>query len=236
MRQFPKNLLITIALIVLLVVSASVSADADEILYKTCFPQKSPAVKEAEECKDEDCGLAVNAEEEVAPRIEKAQTYKFLGATDHGIIWGANTYRVLGEERVRFLLYVVTPAVTKVTYQDKGYALIPERVIRTAFFSSFGEYRGSSVSVSYKVEKKVERQEEADAEKGVLEMVDLHCSAKKLKIYDNHTLYYRTINDPSNEGSCVELLWEKPKTPLRWQPVSSLMMDILTRYYCKNTH
>jgi hypothetical protein len=114
--------------------------------------------------------------------------------------------------------------------------LIPERVIRTAFFSSFGEYRGSSVSVSYKVGKKVERQEEVDAEKGVLEMVDLHCLAKKLKIYDNHTIYYRTIDDRSCEGSCVELLWEKPKAPLRWQPVSSLMMDILTRYYCKNTH
>lgn len=234
MAQITKRLLITSALIVLSAASALASADADEVLYKTCLPKKEFTVKETEECKDEDCGLVVQEEVEPAPRVEKTQRYRFLGATDHGMIWGANTYRVIGDDRVRFLLYVVTPAVTKVTYQDKGYALIPERVIRTAFFSSFGEYRGSSVSVSYKTEKRVERQEEFDAEKGVLEMVDLHCSAKKLKIYDNHTLYYRTFEDRSYEGTCVELLWEKPKIPLRWQPASSIMMDILTSYYCTN--
>ncbi len=221
------------AVLALLVAGPGIgTAEEDEILYKTCFPKKETTAEKAEECKDEDCGLIVEATEEPVPLVVKSQKYSFLGATDHGVIWGSSTYRMIGDDRVRFLLYVVTPASTKVTSQDKGYVLIPESVIQTAFFSSFGEYRGSSVSVSYKAEKRAELHEEVSGGGGVLEMVDLHCSAKKLKIYDNHTLYYRTIEGLSQKSLCVELLWEKPKAPLRWQPASSVMMDILTKYYC----
>jgi len=213
---------------------AAAPAEKPELLYKTCFPPQEITPKRFDECKNEDCGLADEAAEESAPLVVKGQRYKFLGATDHGMIWGANTYRVIGEDRVRFLLYVVEPVSTKVTEQDTGYALIPEQIIQTVFFSSFGAYRGSAVSVSYRVEKSTEQKETVTGGEGALEMVDLHCSAQKLKIYDNRTLFYRTVEGGLPGGQCVEMLWEKPRKPLQWKPASSLTMDILRGYYCKS--
>ncbi len=212
---------------------AAAAPKSDEVLYKTCFPKKIDEPPAAvEDCKDEDCGLVIEAKEEPAPIVEKTQKYSFLGATELGSIWGATTYRAIGDDRVRFLVYIQSPATTKVNYRERGYTLIPERVIETAFFSSFGEYQGSAVSVSYRVERARERSEETVGGEGIFEMIDLHCSARKLKIYDNHTMYYRTIETRSPERQCVELLWEKPKVPLMWQASSSLTMDILTNYYC----
>lgn len=207
-------------------------AEINERIYKICFQKGEAAPKKVEECKDEDCGLKDDAMEQPAPIIEKSQNYTLLGATDYGVIWGANNYKVIGEDRVRFLLYVIPTVIAKVTYYEGDYAFVPDRAIQTAFFSSFGEYQGSSVSVSYRVEKKVERKREVTGGKGLLQMVDLHCSARKMKIYDNHSLYYRMVEGQSQESRCVELLWEKPATPLPWQPVSSMTMDILTRFYC----
>ncbi len=217
----------------LLLTAASVrSAEKDELLLKTCFPKEEPTARKWEECKDEDCGLQEEISVEKTPTVEKGQRYKFLGGSDFGVIWGATDYRVIGEDRLRFLLFVVTTITTKKHYNG-GFTFMPARVIQTAFYSSFGEYRGFAVGTSYTVEKKVGKREEVLGGEGEILMVDLHCSARKMKIYDNTTLYYRTIEDKSKENTCVELLWEKPRTPLQWYPATSITMDILANYYCK---
>jgi hypothetical protein len=233
MRQILRSLFLSIAVCLSVVQSTIALAGVNELIYKICFPKSETTASKTEDWKGEDRGLKDDAKEQPAPTVEKGQNYTFLGATDYGVLWGASNYRVIGNDRVRFLLYVVPTTTTKVTYYDRGYTLVPYNVIQTAFFSSFDEYKGSSVSVSYTVTKKTERKEEVSDSSGVLQMVDLHCSAKKMKIYDNHTLYYRMAEPQSKESLCVELLWEKPEAPLSWQPVSSLTMDILTGFYCE---
>jgi hypothetical protein len=233
MKRILKSSLLIAAMFLLASRPGAGAAEKDELLYKVCFPKGEATAKKDEASKGGARGLKDDAKEQPAPTVEKGQNYTFLGATDYGVLWGASNYRVIGDDRVRFLLFVVPTASTKVTYYDRDYSLVPYNMIQTAFFSSFGEYKGSSVSVSYKVTKKVERKEEVNDSSGVLQMVDLHCSAKEMKIYDNHTLYYRMAEPQSKESLCVELLWEKPEAPLPWQPVSSLTTDILTGFYCK---
>lgn len=214
--------------------SAAGTAEPTDLIYKICFPASDTDHWKSEECKDEDCGLYEAIYEEQSPTVLKGQRYTLLGATDYGIIWGAENKKAIGEDRVRFLLYVKPAATRKVNYSEMKYRILPDRIIQTAFFSAFGSYQGSAVSVSYNVEKKVERHEEVcDNGPGVLEVIDLHCKARKMKIYDNHTIFYRTVESQSQPGQCVELLWEKPHKPLRWHPASPMTMDILVDFYCR---
>jgi hypothetical protein len=240
MNQILKGVLLILS-ISLLVARPNIGiAEKSELLNTICFPKDETTPQKDESCKDEDCGLTDVINEPPTPTAAKRHHYTLLGATDYGMMWGPNNYRVIGDGRVRVLLYVIPSVTTKVTYYDKGNTSIPYRVIQSTFFSSYDKYESSSISVSSsvsvsyaKVKKEVERKKEVIGGKGVLQMVDLHCSARKIKIYDNNTLYYRIAERQSKENLCVELLWEKPEAPLEWQPASSLTMDILTGYYCK---
>lgn len=221
--------------LLLLAMSASTAGagEKDEVLLKTCFPREEFTVRKWEDCADEDCGLRDEPlPEEKAPTVEKGQQYLFLGGTDLGVLWGATEHRVIGEDRVRFLLYIMTTVTTKTHHYESGGALVPVQVIRKAFYSSFGERRGTTVAVAYDRSGRSGRHEEIMGGEGEIQMVDLHCSARKIKIYDSTTMYYRTIADTAADSSCVELLWEKPKTPLPWQNASAMTMDILTKHYC----
>lgn len=228
-----RNVFLFTAVFLLVAGSFAGSGENDEVLLKTCFPKEETTARKWEECKDEDCGLREEIIEEKTPIVEKGQRYAFLGGSELGVIWGATNYRVIGEDRVRFLLYIETTVTTKTRYYDDGYTLVPAGVIRSAFFSSFGEYRGAADSIVYRAEKRTGRHDESIGGTGEIQMVDLHCSAQKVKFYDGHTLYYRTIEGRSKDGTCVELLWEKPRTPLSWNNASSMTLGILTKYYCK---
>jgi len=234
MNRILKSLLLDMAVVFLVAMPNSGTAETSELLYKICFPKAETTPEKVEECKDEDCGLTEEVKEQPAPTIEKSQNYTLLGATDYGMMWGSNNYRVIGDERVRVLLYVIPTDIAKSSNTEN--TSIPYRVIQTVFFSSFAQYESSSASVSPKVKKGVEQKVDQKKEIGgsaVLQMVDLHCTAKKIKIYDNNTLYYRMVERQSKGSQCVELLWEKPRAPLQWQPVSSMTTGILADFYCK---
>lgn len=233
MIAFLKSVMIIFALLLLVIIPRFGIAAENEILYKICFPRSEAAITSNDECKDEDCGLQEEKREQAAPSVKKDLQYTLLGATDYGTIWGSNNFRIIGDDRVRALLYVIPTVTTKTTYYDAGYSSVPDQVIQTVFFSSFGEYAVSSVTMSYNVRKKVGQRKEISGGEGVLQMIDLHCSARKMKRYENTTLFYRMSPQQDNKDQCVELLWEKPQGILPWQPTSSLTMDLLTGFYCK---
>ncbi len=232
-RIFIHSFLFAAAFFLVLTGSASGQVRQTELLYRVCFPKEAAVPRQGEECKDEDCGLQEETAGQPDPTVEKSQRYTFLGATDLGELWGSDNYQVIGDGRVRFLLYVRPAVAVKTISPDRGYNVIPETVIQTAFFSSFHEYQGSTVSVTYQVRKETGQKREETGGNPLLQMVDLHCEAGKLKIYDNHTLYYRASEGRIGQRHCIELLWEKPQAPLRWQPASSLTVHLLTEAYCR---
>ncbi len=204
-------------------------AAADELLYKICVPKADPTIRKYEECKDEDCGLTDEVKKEPpAPTLEKDLKYTFLGATDYGMMWGSDNYHLIGEDRVRALLYIIPTAVTKTIYSDKEAPA--ESTFREAFFSTFDRCEPSDPPGA---KRRIVVKKETSGGSPVLQMIDLHCKARKMKIYDNNTLYYRMAAGQPRGHECVELLWEKPNAILPWQPVSSLTMDLLTDFYCK---
>lgn len=228
--------------ILLMVVSLTVVAGpspgaekSNELIFKICFPVDSGKPQLVKECTDEDCGLEEEPMASTAPTIRKNQKFSFLGATDYGAIWGSGQYRVIGDDRIRFLLYVIPGSAAKESDFYATYTLIPDRVIQTVFFSSYNEYLGQAVSMSFRAVPETEEQKKTGIDTGALQMVDLHCSAKKMKLYDNHSIYFRAAEPQSKDNDgCVELVWEKPETPLQWQPVSSMTMNILSDFYCRS--
>lgn len=201
-----------------------------EQVYTICFPPARTTATKAEECRNEDCGLA---DEPAAQDPEEEQpVYRFLGATDHGVLWASDHVRSIGPDRFRFLLYVQSPVTRKAVALERRADVITDQVIRTTFYSTYGSYETVVASTTYRTVRTLERTENVSGGGGTLQMIDLHCTARKMKIYDNHTLFYRPIEDPSRNGQCLELLWEKPVKPLAWQPASALTMDILVDRYC----
>lgn len=231
---------------VLLLLTAPGSAEPDELVYKICFPKTDTAIKKFEECKNEDCGLEdPKPDYKEQPRIEKDLRYSFLGATDYGVLWASNNYRRIGPDRIRALLYVVPTITTKTIYLDKD--AVTDQEIERVFYSSYQEYRYSvgdseygykSGTVRYETKTRAKPRtvikKEVSGGDPMLLMVDLHCSARKIKIYDNNTMYYRKDAGQSRKQDCVELLWEKPDEILPWQNVSSLTIELLTGFYCRS--
>lgn len=234
MKKVSKNKLFVGVTLFFAAMHGFALAAETELVYKICFPAGEAADRNAEDCKDEDCGLMDVVDDRPTGEVKKNQTYTFLGVTDYGAMWGANNQRIIGDGRVRFLMYVKPVPTRQTAHQEKKFSVVPTAVIHTAFFSSFGQYKGSSISVQYNVKKNEQEAEEVRSGPGALEMLDLHCSARKVKIYNNQTLYYRRSDDQSQDSQCLELLWEKPRVPLPWQPLSPLTMDILADFYCKH--
>jgi hypothetical protein len=232
MKQVLAKLLLLFPVLLSAAASASAAGAPAEPIYTLCFPPATGVATKAEECKDEDCGLA---DEPAAPVEEKEGNlpdYRFLGATDHGVMWGTNHVDAIGPDRVRFLLYVESPVTRTASEVVRSSSMISGQMIRTVFYSTYGEYETASVSVTYRSMRTMTRTETVSGGEGALQMIDLHCTARKIKIYDNHTLFYRPVADPTRKEQCVDLLWEKPAKPLAWQPASPLTMDILTERYC----
>ena len=208
------------------------AAAESERLYTICFPLTEPKIMKAEECRNEECGLVEEAEA-ARPLAGSPPRYVFLGATDHGFLWGANYIRTIGTDRVRFLLYVIAPLTSSVSREDTGYRQVSERVIRNEFFASFVEYREPRPAANRMQQRRMVRKEVVTGSTGDFQMVDLHSAARKMKVYDNQTLFYRKVESRMPEVQCAELLWEKPKDPLVWNAASSMTMDILTGRYCR---
>jgi hypothetical protein len=205
----------------------------NEVLYKICFSEPPPVSEKSTECMDEDCGLQDEWSPDPPPSVKKTQNYTVLGATDLGMIWGADNYRPIGDQRVRALLYVI-PSITAKTAVYEKQVLVPEAAVQSLFFSLFGQLTGTSTTMVYKVRTQTVEKKEITGGDPLLLMVDLHCTARKLKIYDNHSLFYRMSEQQQGEQHCVELVWEKPSNPLPWQPASSLTIDILAGFYCNH--
>ncbi len=229
MRLPALRILAAVLAALLGIASRGAAAGENKVLFNKCFPKENPASVLVQECKGEDCGLQDEVSDRTIPIVQKKFDYVFLGATDIGEIWGSKEHEKIDNERIRALLYLVPVVSTKVTYYDQGGAVMPYKVIKQAFFSAYDPY---TIQAAYTPGRKAVQKRETSGGIPALQMIDLHCSAKKIKMYDNSTLYYKPSERAVKDSQCVDMIWEKPADPPQWQPMSSMTMDILIGHYC----